>query len=63
MHGIAVAKILKKEMPDLPIFMFTSFEEGDFWKQEVLASGIKQVISKTDSAELIRAVERASRVA
>jgi DNA-binding NarL/FixJ family response regulator len=57
MDGIAAAKILKSQMPTLPIIMFTNFADDQFLKQEVLDAGIRHVVSKSDSQALILAVE------
>jgi two-component system response regulator NreC len=57
MDGIAVARVLKAKMPTLPIVMFTNFAEDQFLKHEVLAAGIAQVVSKSDSKALLQAVE------
>ncbi len=57
MDGIAVAKIMKLRMPLLPIIMFTNFAEDQFLKKEVLDSGIARLVSKSDAAGLLRAVE------
>lgn len=58
MDGIAVAKALKTKMPGLPIVMFTNFAEDQFLKHEVLSAGIAQVVSKSDSQGLVRAVKQ-----
>jgi len=57
MDGIAVAKIMKVRMPQLPIIMFTNFAEDEFLKKEVMDSGITQLVSKSDSQGLFRAIE------
>ncbi len=59
MDGIAVARALKTKMPGLPIVMFTNFAEDQFLKHEVLSAGIAQVVSKSDSQGLVRAVKEA----
>jgi DNA-binding NarL/FixJ family response regulator len=57
MDGIAAAKILKSQMPTLPIIMFTNFADDQFLKQEVLDAGIRHVVSKSDSQALVLAIE------
>jgi DNA-binding NarL/FixJ family response regulator len=57
MDGIAAAKVLKAQMPTLPIIMFTNFAEDPFAKHELLAAGITQVVSKLDSQALAHVVE------
>ena len=59
MDGIAVAKVLKHRMPTLPIVMFTNFAEDQFLKHEVLATGITKIVSKSNSRDLIHAIEEA----
>jgi DNA-binding NarL/FixJ family response regulator len=57
MDGIAAAKVLKSQMPAIPIVMFTNFAEDQFLQQEVLAAGITKIVSKSDSQALVHAVE------
>jgi two-component system, NarL family, response regulator NreC len=61
MDGITAAKVLKNQMPTLPIIMFTNFAEDQFLKHEVLEAGITKVVSKTDPNALLLAVEDALR--
>ncbi|MGH9513333.1 MAG: response regulator [Terriglobales bacterium] len=59
MDGIAVAKVLKVLMPQVPLIMFTNFAEDQFLKREVVSAGISRVVSKPDSKALVHAVEEA----
>jgi two-component system chemotaxis response regulator CheB len=57
MDGIAAAKVLKSQMPAIPIVMFTNFAADQFLQQEVLEAGITKIVSKSDSQALVHAVE------
>jgi DNA-binding NarL/FixJ family response regulator len=57
--GIEAAGILKRLMPTVPVIMFTNFAKDQFLKREGFWAGIRQVVSKSDSLELVRALEDA----
>lgn len=46
MNGFEAAKVLSKEMPSVPLVMFTSFMTGNL-EREAFASGIRRVIVKS----------------
>jgi NarL family two-component system response regulator YdfI len=56
--GIETAQTLKRLMPTVPVIMFTNFAKDQCLK-EILWAGIRQVVSKSDSRELVRALEAA----
>ena len=56
--GMETARILKRLMPTVPLIMFTNFAKDQFSK-EVLWAGIRRVVSKSDSLELVRVLEAA----
>lgn len=60
-NGIDTAGILKRLMPAVPVIMFTNFAKDQLFKRELLWSGIRQVVSKSDSKELVQALEDAFR--
>jgi two-component system response regulator NreC len=57
--GMEAAGILKRLMPTVSLIMFTNFAKDQFLKREVLWAGIRQVVPKTDSLELLKALEAA----
>jgi DNA-binding NarL/FixJ family response regulator len=59
MNGIETAGILKRLMPSVPLIMFTNFSKDQFFKRELSWSGIRQVVSKSDSQALMQALEDA----
>ena len=59
LDGMETAAILKRLMPAVPLIMFTNFATDQFLKREVLWAGIRQVVSKSDSLELVKALEAA----
>jgi DNA-binding NarL/FixJ family response regulator len=59
MDGIRTAKVLNSLFPTLPIIMFTNFAEDQFLERDVMSAGIRQVVSKSDSAGLVRAMQSA----
>lgn len=59
MDGLQTAKVLTRIMPEIPLVMFTNFAHDQFVMREVLAAGIKEVVSKPDSQGLIKALEAA----
>ena len=56
--GMEAARTLKRLMPKVPVIMFTNFAKDQCLKKTLWA-GIRQVVSKSDSLELIRALEAA----
>ena len=54
--GMETARTLKRLMPTVPLIMFTNFAKDQFLK-ETLWAGIRQVVSKSDSSELVKALE------
>ncbi len=56
--GMETAQTLKRLMPTIPVIMFTNFAKDQCLK-EMLWAGIRQVVSKSDSLELVRALEAA----
>ncbi|MGH9529677.1 MAG: response regulator [Terriglobales bacterium] len=59
LNGINTAERLKRLMPEVPLIMFTNFSKDQFFKRELSWAGIRQVVSKSDSQELIQALEDA----
>jgi len=59
LDGMETAGILQRLMPTVPLIMFTNFAKDQFLKREVLWAGIRQVVSKSDSLELVQALEAA----
>ena len=59
MDGLEAAKVLTQVVPSAALIMFTNFASDQFLKREVLSAGIREVVSKPDSQELVRAVETA----
>jgi two-component system nitrate/nitrite response regulator NarL len=59
LDGMETAGILQRLMPTVPLIMFTNFSKDQFSKREVLWAGIRQVVSKSDSLELVQALEAA----
>jgi DNA-binding NarL/FixJ family response regulator len=57
LDGLETAGILKRLMPAVPLIMFTNFAKDQFLKREVLWAGIRQVVPKSDSLGLVRALE------
>jgi DNA-binding NarL/FixJ family response regulator len=57
--GIEAAGMLKRLMPTVPVIMFTNFAKDQFLKREGVWAGIRQVVSKSDSPELVKALEAA----
>jgi DNA-binding NarL/FixJ family response regulator len=58
-NGMETAGILKRLMPEVPLIMFTNFAKDQFFKRELSWAGIRQVVSKSDSQGLVRALEDA----
>ena len=59
LDGLETAGILKRLMPAVPLIMFTNFAKDQFLKREVLWAGIGQVVPKSDSLGLVKALEAA----
>ncbi len=59
LDGLETAAILKRLLPEVPLIMFTNFSKDQFLKRELMWAGIWKVVSKTDSTELVKALEAA----
>jgi DNA-binding NarL/FixJ family response regulator len=49
MNGIEASRALKRQMPDIPLVMFTTFVET-YLTQEALTAGVDALVPKTEDA-------------
>ena len=61
LDGLETAETLNRLMPEVPVIMFTNFAKDHLFKRELSWAGIRKVISKPDSEELLRALDDALR--
>lgn len=57
MNGLDVGKELKKQMPDVPLLMFTSADNSQLQKT-ALNAGFSNVTSKRDAPALVDSIRR-----
>jgi CheY-like chemotaxis protein len=53
MNGIETARILHREMPDVPIILYTLYAQA-IQQAEATAAGIRRVVPKTEIMSLVR---------
>lgn len=58
MNGLDAARVLKREMPSVPLIMFSAFE-GSLSEKEIKRIGISELVSKADPVSLLLEKARA----
>lgn len=53
MNGLAAARIIHREMPDVPIILYTLYAQA-IQQAEAAAAGIRRVVPKTEIMALVR---------
>ena len=53
MNGLAAARIIHREMPDVPIILYTLYAQA-IQQAEATAAGIRRVVPKTEIMALVR---------
>lgn len=53
MNGLAAARIIHREMPDIPIILYTLYAQA-IQQSEATAAGIRRVVPKTEILALVR---------
>jgi CheY-like chemotaxis protein len=53
MNGLAAARIIHREMPDVPIILYTLYAQA-IQQSEATAAGIRRVVPKTEIMALVR---------
>ena len=53
MNGLATARIIHREMPDVPIILYTLYAQA-IQQAEATAAGIRRVVPKTEIMMLVR---------
>ena len=57
MNGLVAARELKRLLPSVPVLMFTNYGT-DYLEKEALSAGVRAVVSKSDSVELVSSIQR-----